>query len=104
MSMPTGEENFALLDAFNQHGYQGMQGGSGSMGSQPQHHIMKRSYGRGGSARRIAAGGQGARAGRQQRSTGQTQQRRDRGKEAKAAQGYRTKEGSGSQGASAATK
>jgi hypothetical protein len=46
MSMPTGVDNFALLDAFQPTGYQGVQSyggsGSGSMGGKAQHNIMKR--------------------------------------------------------------
>lgn len=91
MSMPTGEENFALLDAFNQ-GYQGgIQGGSSSsVGSRAQHNIVKRGYGRGSGGRRIGAGSQGARASRQQRSSGQAQSKQQRG------QAYRRKDGGSS--------
>jgi hypothetical protein len=61
--MPTGEDNFALLDAFQHNGYQTIQGGTGSMAGRAQHNIMKRSgnqrsYGRGTGGRRIGGGSQ----------------------------------------------
>lgn len=65
LSMPNGEGNFALMDAFQAHsGYQGHQGGTSLMSG----NTLKRNFGRGTGGRRIAAStGQGQRHGRHQR-------------------------------------
>jgi hypothetical protein len=47
--MPTGDNNYSLMDAFQNNNYQGIQGGSGGLSGA----AIRRSYGRGTGGRRI---------------------------------------------------